>query len=150
MKDFYYNLKAFLKNLPLFLRLAWSWRKWDAQHTVDVLVILVKEHAIDCKNDKWHANTEVRYRQAMRAAAQLERAYGYYKYPALNFLYKKYPFVKTKTPEGYTCWKHDYKGKDALIEKMFKLAMDKESKIEEERKKEAWEYLGKVIERFWS
>lgn len=65
MKDLYYSIKAFLKNLPLFLWLAWDWRKWDSSFTIRIIVILLREHAKDQLKDQWHIHNVKRSRQAI-------------------------------------------------------------------------------------
>lgn len=145
MKDFYYNIKAFLRNLPLFLSLAWGWRKWDSQFTIDALVVLLKEHAKDQLADKHHLHHVQRYRQAMHCAGLLEQAYSDYHYPSVLYLRKK----RKPTIADHRFTMH-YDGNQEILDKMSKLAYDKETAIVKARKAYAWEFLGKHIERMWS
>jgi hypothetical protein len=145
MTDLYYNVKAFIRNLPLFLRLAWGWRRWDSQFTIDALVILLREHAKDQLADQFHVNKKKRHKQAMYCAGLIERAYGDYEYPAHTYLRTK---MKYSVEGGRFTVK--YLGNKELLDKMIKLAYDKQNDIVKARKAYAWDYLNKHIERMWS
>lgn len=143
--DVYYGTKAFVKNLPLFLRLAWGWRKWDSHFSISIFVTLLEEHAKDQRADQWHTNSEKRYRQCMTAAKLLEQAYGEYHYPANKYLDKK---RKMCCKNG--CLTIVYSGNKEMLDKMSNIAYAKEESIKEARKAFAWQYINKHIERMWS
>lgn len=145
MKNLYYNIKAFLRNLPLFIKLAWNWRKWDSSYSIDVLVVLIREHAYDQLSDKWHSNNIKRYRQSLTAAALLEQAYATYDHPSMKYLDIKRKYT---LDNGRLIIK--YSGNKEILDKMHKLAYDKEELTIKARKEFAWDYLNKHIERMWT
>lgn len=145
MKNFYYDCKAFLRNLPLFLKMAWHWRKWDSQYTIDALVVLIREHAYDQLADKWHIHNVKRYRQAMIAAKLIEQAYGDYKHPSMKYINKKRKYCLESSRLTI-----EYSGNKEMLDKMHKLAYDKEEATIKARKAFAWDYLNKHVERMWS
>jgi hypothetical protein len=144
--DWYYNVKNYLRNFILFNKMAYQWRPWDSSHTIDVFVKLLIENAHDCKADKWHKNNNKRYRQALTAAHLLDRAYNYNvtKDKAYMYLARKYPYIM----KDQTFWRGYDKG--SLADKMHEFATKRIDKKEAQMKKEAWEYIHKHIENFWS
>lgn len=141
---FYHSVKKFIKNLKLFLKFAWGWRAWDSIYTIEILIALLKENAKACKNGR-HAQAEKVYRRAMTAAGYLERAYvKEYGDKTLKYLYTKNPLeFRNNRIE------HDMKTEQHIFKAMRKLAMQREMVIQENDKKEAWEYLSKYIGYFW-
>jgi hypothetical protein len=145
MPDIYYNIKALIRNLPLFLRLAWNWRKWDSHYTIDVLVVLIREHAKDQLADKHHLHHVKRYRTAMIAARLIEQAYGDYRHLSEKYIDSKREYCLENNKVIIK-----YSGDAEMLDKMIKVAYAKASEIKKERKAYAWAYLNKHIERMWS
>lgn len=143
--DWYYELRAYINNFRLFNSLARDWRPWDSIFTINVFVKLLIEQAHCCKNSN-HKNEIKRYRQALTAAHLLNRAYEYNctKDRAYMYLVKKYP---TKW-ETRTIQFHE--GASQKTKQLIDFASKRIDRWELQKKKEAWEYINKHIDYFWS
>jgi hypothetical protein len=137
--DFRYNVYQFCKNVPLFLRLAWGWRKWDSVHTLDVFCQLLDEHAKDLEQDDCHINAHKYARRARTSAGLLRQAYD------LNY---------TKINERHSKLLMKHFTSRRLMSKLDVYSLEKLSRSTQEiakgQKLVAWAYLNKYIEHFWT
>lgn len=145
IRDFYRNIKAFVKNLPMFLKMAWTWRWWDSEYTIDVLVTLLQKQARGLRNG-YCVDSETTYRRCMTAAGKLDRAYNRDIDKVICYLLHKNP------PACVARWvkKNELSDKQKEIcNKMYKVAQKRDAKNEAKAKAEAWAYLAKYVEHFW-
>jgi len=145
----YYNIRNFIINLPLFLRMAWKWRPWDSGYTINAFCDMLEVNAKACKSG-YHVRGEQVYRRCMTASGKLRKAYDYGVDPTLSYLFKKNPICfrrieTSKLSEMYT----KQVTKKKIYDGMYKIASDRGNKNEAAAKKEAWEYVHKYIEHFW-
>lgn len=153
IRHFYYDCKQFVRNLPLFIKQAWRWRRYDSCYSLNVFVELLKAHAHDQLADPWHLNADKRYRQCMRAAGQLEQAYDE------NIKDKSYLALIHNNPINFIPYKddtelveltHSYKTTEEYYIQMSKIIQERLNKQEKERKQAAWAYINKHIEEWWT
>lgn len=148
LNTFYYNCKAFVRNLSLFIRLAWGWRPWDSHYTITVLVRLLKAQA-PCLKNGLNVRREEVYRRCMTAAGKLDKAYNRDIDKTVLYLMDKNPWYIVKYSPGMYQMKTQYVTDKRIYSGMYEVARKRSDKAEAEAKKEAWEYLHKYIEHFW-
>jgi hypothetical protein len=144
LQNYYYNIKGFKNNLKLFTRLAWSWRPWDSQYTIDVLIVLLKEHAHNLKTHSYHVGADKTYRRAMTASGLLDKAYRSDMDKSvsnlLGIMYRKdRAFQRSEK----------YRQNKEFYSKLFDTARLRSDKVEKQRKADAWGYVNKYIESIW-
>lgn len=145
-KLYWWEIKNFLSNLPKFIKQAWHWRGYDYIYTIEALCDNL-DNLGNCiiKNDIILHSVRVG-RRAKTASAMLRRAYG---------------LVNTKEDTSFKNYMdnhcrvlRDIKNKPLKYDKdysdkLWKVIRKRVDKIEEDRKKDAWKYLIKHIERMW-
>lgn len=149
VNTWYYNCKAFVKNLWLFLKLAWMWRPWDYSYTVNALVQLLTRQAQSLKHG-YHTKSEETYRRCLTAAGKLDRAYNKDLDRTITYILRKNP-MSFKPLEGETGYsmKIDYNISKRIYDGMYDAAHKRSEAAEKAQKEEAWKYLHKYIEHFW-
>ena len=149
LSDTYYNVKNFLLNVPMFLKMAYNYRSWDYSYTLNILVSLLKDNAKACKNGH-SVNAENTYRRGMTAAGLIEKAYNRDVDRSMAYLLRKNPVIwSDKSESGYIEMKTGYLKNQALYDKMYEVARKRDDTAEAQAKKEAWQYLNKYIEHLW-
>lgn len=137
--EFRYYIYQFCRNVPLFLKFAWYWRRWESMHSLDVFCQLLDEHAKDLAQDVCHINAHKYARRARTAAGLLRQAYD------LNY-------TKINERHSKLLMKHFTNRK--LMSKLDVYSLEKLSnstqEIAKSQKLMAWAYLNKYIEHFWS
>lgn len=146
LRDFYYDIKAFLSNLHIFIPLAWKWRTWDACYTLDVFVELLKVNARIVRDSDRIVGSEKIYRRGMTMAGKLDRAYNNDVPPRIiRLLHIMYSFEKDSMFKK----SDQYLNNKKYYDKLYDLAREHGNKIEKENKKEAWEYVHRYIDYIW-
>ena len=138
----WYDTKCFLQNLSLFLRLAWKWRAWDYQHTVETLCELLKQQAKYIEKSGTSVGSKRVARRAYTAAGLLDRAYSGDVDTSLLYLLDIMYTERLNTSSKYLDNREFY---NRLYETVNKRCKEEETRA----KREAWEYLNKYIEHFW-
>jgi hypothetical protein len=146
--SWYYNVKQFLRNLPLFIKLAWNWRSWDSQYTITVFYSLLRKNAQAINQGYNHRN---RYRRCLTAAAKLERAYNFSEIndKGYRYLRETNPCKFEKVGDYYTKLVYDYKISEEYYKKRWNVVHKRVDREEKELKQDAWNYVHKYIETFW-
>ena len=141
----YYPFKHFLVNLPIFIKMAWNWRSWDYGYTIEALAILLDEQAKTLKFDTIHQNAAKYSRRCFTAAGMLRSAYNTPMDKTITYLNNRNPcsFVGTSIHREMITDKRIYDG-------MYEVAHKRALVAEKKRKAEAWSYIHKHIEHFWS
>ncbi len=144
-RDWYYSLKAFFSNLPMFVRFAWRYRSWDYIYNVEVFVTLIENTGKTLRKHGNALNSEKYARRAFTAAGLLRKAYlEGYNDKTLLYLNRKNPY----TLEGCS-FKRTVKTEARIYEGMVKIAREREMRVEQEMKADAWVYIHKYLEYFW-
>ena len=155
-KCMYYEVRAFLQNLPWFVRQAWGWRSWDSHYNIILFARSLEESARNIKKYGNHVNSEKCSRKCMFAAALLKQAYGenlcisdksYRNWHARNPI--KFLRIPDGEHKGLSEMTHDYTDTKEYSEKMWKVIHKRISKIEEDRKEFAWKFIHKNIQNWW-
>lgn len=147
--DWYYDVKHFVNNLPLFLKLAWRWRGWDYMYTLDVLCELLEAQGKLLK-DGHLVSSRKRYKRCHAASGYIKKAYNGETDRSLSYLMKHNPCIfKNLGDTGYGELKINYAMDKKMYEGLWKIANDREIRVHAELKRHAWEYLHKYIEHFW-
>lgn len=144
----YYNCKNFVRNLYLFIGLAWGWRPWDSHYTITVLIKLLKAQA-PCLKNGLNVRSEEVYRRCMTAAGKLDKAYNMDMDKTILYLLEKNRWYTEDTGNGLYEMKTNYITDKRIYDGMYKVARKRSDKAEAQAKKEAWAYLHKYIEHFW-
>lgn len=149
--NWYYNIKQFCRNLPLFLRLAWKWRGWDSHYSIMAFVELLKATAKSIKKYGHLANSEKRYRKCMMAAGLLDKAYNTEISKSLDYLYTKNKWYTERCKDAPHLYemKTDYKTPEHIYNAMWDIAHKRDEKEQAERKQYAWKFIHKHIEYWW-
>jgi hypothetical protein len=145
--SWYYNCSYFVQNLYTFIGLAWKWRPWDYEYTIDVLVILLKKQAV-CIRYGITKDSEKVYRRCMTAAGKLDKAYSGELDRVLSYLMDKNDAYISRSRSGITL-KTKYITDERIYKGMYKVASKRSTKTESHLKKDAWKYLSKYIHHFW-
>ena len=146
----YYILKQFYLNLKIFIPLAYRWRSWDFSYTVTVLCELLKAQARVTKEADRHIGSEKAYRKQMTAAGMLEKAYNEEVDKSIMYLTMKNPVEFTKVGDGYNRMSQKQVTDKRIYDGIYAVADKRSKKAKETRKREAWAYLQKHLESFWS
>lgn len=143
VKSGYYDVRAFLHNLPRFLRQAWRWRSWDYMYTIDAFT-----ENLECVGKSLDSK---RRRSCLRAVKQLRLAYEAHVVEDKGYQYwvKQNPFRFVKLPNGMSQLTHDYAKSKEYCDKMREVVVKRVEKAIEQRKTDAWAYLQKHIESYW-
>lgn len=149
VNTFYYNCKAFVRNLYTFIGLAWTWRPWDSHYTIDVLVKLLKKQAKCLKENDNHVGAQRTARRCYTAAGLLDKAYNRDVDKSLVYLMQKNKWYTKPLKNGMHEMKTNYVTDKKIYDGMYKVARKRSDKAEAEAKKEAWAYLHKYIEHLW-
>ena len=149
LNTFYYNCKAFVRNLYIFIGLAWMWRPWDYHYTITALIVLLKKQAKCLKDNDNHLGSQKTARRCYTAAGLLDKAYNWEVDKSLIYLMNKNPWYTIKRKACYEM-KTRYITDKKIYDGMYKVARERSNKAEAAAKKEAWEYLHKYIEHFWN
>ncbi len=143
--DWWWAVRNFINNIPLFLGLAWRYRRWDSHYSIVVFTRLLEENARCCRRGHNVAAEKV-YRRAMTAAGMLDRAYnyGFTDDKAYMYLARKYPwnFENRQISRPYES--------GSLPDKLSTFALKRAEKTEKQMKLEAWMYVNKYSSHFWS
>ena len=153
-KLLYYELKNFFKNLPHFLKQAWQFRSFDYSYSIEAFCKNLDRVAEALKNDRWHKGAKKHYRRCKTAAGMLRKAYnysacddkGYQAWADANPIF----FEKSRKGADLVEMKTKYKNNKVYSDKMYAIIRKRVDRIEKQQKDEAWAYLQKHVESFWS
>lgn len=146
-----YRTRTIYRNFKFFWPHIINYRNWDSHYTITLLCDSLDDLAKGIK-DGCHVNAEKCYRRCKTAAGMLRNAYddvGFLKDKSYMYLWKKNRPKFEKLDNGYSVLTREYGNTEEYYNKMYKLISDRLTKVEKERKKEAWEYLHKYVEQFW-
>lgn len=149
MPTWYYNCINFISNLRLFIPMAWQWRSWDSHYSIDVLIKLLKAHAAVLMDDSHHKNHIKTARRCYTAAGLLDKAYNKEMDKTIESLMKRNPWPRRRTRDGYIMTQ-EYETEKRIYDGMYKAAVKRSDAAEVRMKQEAWAYINKYIEYFWS
>jgi len=149
LETYYYNVENFLRNLPLFIKMAWRWRSWDYIYTINSLCAMLEQSAKMTRKNSHHQGAEKTYRRQLTAAGLIRKAYDDKTDATISYLIKKnHHFFKRISPnllelcqKEVTC--------PRIYDGMYSVAQKRSSDAEQKRKDEAWFYLKKYLENFW-
>lgn len=140
----YYNFKSFTINLPFFLKMAWKFRPWDYNYNITLFVKSLEVTAKNIKENDIFIGSQRVYRRAMTAAGLLDRAYN------RDISKSQSYFLKVIYREDGLLKKSDkYLKRKEFYDKLYEISNKRAKEVEEQAKKEAWEYINKYIEHFW-
>lgn len=142
---YYYPIKAFLRNLPMFVRFAWYYRSWDYTYNLSILADLLEDTAKNLRKYGNAVDSEKSARRAFTAAGLIRKAYMEHNVnKTLIYLFKKCPVrIRNRTLDReQNIPEHIYEG-------MYNSARRREDKAEKELKEQTWAYIHKYIENFW-
>lgn len=142
--DVYYSVRNYLRNFMLFNKLAWGWKCWESEFSIEVFRKLIIENGKACRGGHLqHGNK--RYLKAYVMAHKLKRAYEY------NCTDDKaYMYIAHKYPHNINFGQF-YRGfdKGSIADKMRDISSKRVDETEARLKKEAWEYVHKYIGHLW-
>lgn len=143
-RDWFYSIKAFLSNLPMFIKFAWGYRAWDYSYAIEILITLLETTGKNIKEHGWAKDKDKTARRAFTAAGLLRKAYmDGVPSKTHTYIYKKYGYSFSKN------YKRPPKHIKNRIDKMLGIASKREMEVEQELKDQAWKYLSKYIEHMW-
>lgn len=148
LSGYYYNFKAFIKNVCLFTRLAWMWRPWDSHYTILALTKLLEEQA-KCLRNGMALHREKYYRRCLTAAGKIDRAYNRPLDKTISYLLDKNPIFPKELDDGMFTLETNYNTSKDLYDGIYSVAEKRADNAEKQAKKDAWDYLLKHIETFW-
>lgn len=150
-EDIYYPIKNFTQNLPVFIKMAWNWRSWDSHYTIEAFCVLLEEQAKALQKYDRHVGSLRCARRCFTAAGLLRTAYNRPVDKTLVYLMHRNPmfFVKIKDSSLSEMRRKQITDK-RVYDGMYEVARKRSDKAEATAKKEAWEYIHKYIEHFWS
>jgi hypothetical protein len=132
----------------MFLKMAWYWRSWDSEFTIEVLTTLLRTSAKVLRKG-CGVNSEKTYRRCMTAAGLLDKAYNDFKRDkTISYLISKNKMYIEKVGI-FGRLKINYIADKRIYDGMYSAALKRSNKEEAALKKEAWAYLHKHIESFW-
>lgn len=147
IKQTYYNLRYFI---PTVIEM----RDFDSHYTVVMLVKSLEYLAQGLKEDTVHVNARKCYRRCMTAAGKFRKAYNDTGHidASLRRLFMSNTMDFRDVPgKRYMELHTEYSSKGReYYEKMFKIINKRIRKSEAELQKDAWNYLHKHINSFWS
>lgn len=142
--DLYYDVRNYLRNFILFNKLAWGWKCWESEYSVEVFRKLIIENGKACKEGHLK-NGAKRYKKACIMAHKLKRAYSYNCTDDKGYMYIATKYPCKITSNGF------YRGfeEGSIADKMRNIASKRVDGTEDKLKKEAWEYVSKCIGEIW-
>ncbi len=152
----YYDLKAFVRNLPHFIKQAWHWRGFDSHYTIEAFCQNLEKLGSELKRWNNHTGAERNARRCKFAAHLLRKAYAedyltsstsYKKWSENNAIY--WEEITEGKHEGLYTMKFKRKYSEEYSTKMFKLMYKQEQELTKQRKIEAWAYIHKYVEFWW-
>jgi len=156
-KLLYWEIRAFLTNLPHFLKQAWYWRSWDSCYTIETFCQNLERMGRVIRDTDRHTTASKSGNRAIYAAHLLRQAYsGDMSKEAVQWWTKNHfesEEIKEGKHKGMFTMNIVYK-KNKYIEnyeeKVHEIIKKRDDRIEQERKDFAWRYIQKHIERWWS
>ena len=152
-KLYYYELRSFASNLPFFIKQAWTFRTWEASYyNVELFAASLERTAQALKEDRWHKNSQKRYRECLGAAGMLRKAYSDWTWTDKSWWRqaKSNPtrFVPVDETERLHTLEYKYHVSEVYYRKMSDVIRKRVDKWEKQRKADAWAYINKNINKW--
>ncbi len=147
------NVKYMWKNLKFFMPHIIHMRDWDQSYQIELFCDGLEYLAKGLKSNVHHINSGKYSKRCLFASARLRKAYSANACDDKSYLAlsKANPIKFVSLGNGCSQMIHDYgpRGKE-YYSKMFKLIHERQEKVIGLEKKEAWLYIHKYIEHWWS
>lgn len=146
----YYNVNNFIRNLKMFLPMAWNWRCWDSHYSIEAFCKMLEAQAKMIGENDSFVGSKKASRRCYAGAGYLRKAYNHDVDRTRMYLFLKNPFKFRKVPNSNMSEMiHDENTSKKIYDALMKLSSDRQDKEEKELKKHAWEYMHKHIESWW-
>lgn len=149
------------RTAPWMVEHLYSWADFDQAYSINLFVDAL--HNLGKGLLRWnnHTNALKDGRRCLAAAGMLKKAYNYKSYDDKSYInWQKNNSIWWKKLKGTKCGlmqmvtEHPSENamgmdKEVYSDKMWKLIHKRQTKVEEEMKKEAWEFIHKYISHWW-
>ncbi len=152
-KLWWYEISNFARNLPFFIKQAWNFRTWEASYyNIELFAASLERTAQALKEDKWHKNSQKRYRECLGAAGMLRKAYSDWTWNDKSWWKqaKSNPtrFEPTDATERLYEMEYTYHKNEEYYRKMSKVIHKRLETWEKQRKADAWAFIEKNIHKW--
>lgn len=152
----WYEIKAFCKNLPHFIKQAWYWRDFDSSYSTECFARNLERLGDGLALHDRHIMSKKSAVRCKVAANKLRKAYSgdykindvsYNNWTKNNKIY--FNLIIDGEHKGMSEMKYKRKYPEDYSEKMYKVIQKRIAAIEKADKQEAWVYIHKYIGGFW-
>lgn len=151
LRQLYYNVASFFRNIPFFLKMAWKFRSWDSTYNIELFAESLKLTANKIKKNNHTSDTKQVYRRTITMVGMLRKAYLENSVDKTQlYLMNKNGYKFTKHSScGYYSMDREYVTDKRIYEGMYKASMEREKVAQAQKEKEVWAYIGKYIKYIW-